>query len=112
MATARTQLLPRCCWTSHTRAEPPSRNISTALKIAGRWPCGNSMSTTGPVMAITRPVVGAATDMFCVVPPVRSGRLRAGCDLDHLASDVCLANFLVGQGQVVDEFLRVLGRAL
>ena len=30
------------------------RSISTALKMAGSCPAGNSMSTTGPVMAMTR----------------------------------------------------------
>src|SRR3954447_15386340 len=112
MATARTQLLPRCCWTSHTRAEPPSRSISTALKIAGRWPCGNSMSTTGPVIAITRPVVGAATAILCLLLLPRSGRFGPGRDLDHLARDVRLANLVVGEGQVLDELLRVLGGVL
>ena len=39
-----------------------------ALKMAGSWPAGNSMSTTGPVMAMTArclPVagMGAATAM-------------------------------------------------
>jgi len=31
IATARTQLLPRCCWTSQTRSSWPSRWIATAL---------------------------------------------------------------------------------
>src|SRR3954453_16607111 len=112
MATARTQLLPRCCWTSHTRGSKPSRSISTALKIAGRWPCGNSMSTTGPVIAITRPVVGAATAIASLLLLPRSRRLGAGRDLDHLARDVRLANLVVGEGQIFDELLRVLGRVL
>src|SRR3954451_20257037 len=111
IATARTQLLPRCCWTSHTSGEP-SRSISTALKIAGRWPCGNSMSTTGPVIAITRPVVGAATAIACLLLLPRSRRFGAGRDLDHLARDVRLANLVVGESQVLDELLRVLGRVL
>ena len=65
MATARTQLLPRCCWTSQVSGSWPSRMISTALKIAGRCPAGNSMSTTGPVIWITRPfVLGAAVAMI------------------------------------------------
>ena len=60
IATARTQLLPRCCWTSHTSESWPSRRISTALKMAGSLPAGNSMSTTGPVIWITRPFADAA----------------------------------------------------
>ena len=31
IATLRTQLLPRCCCTSHTRLSRPGRSISTAL---------------------------------------------------------------------------------
>ena len=31
MATLRTQLLPRCCWTSQTILTPSPRTISTAL---------------------------------------------------------------------------------
>jgi hypothetical protein len=64
IATARTQLLPRCCWTSHTSGVSPSRRISTALRIEGSCPAGNSMSTTGPVIWITRPfAAGAAVAM-------------------------------------------------
>src|SRR3954447_2972917 len=107
IATARTQLLPRCCCTSHTRGSAPWRSISTALKIAGRRPCGNSMSTTGPVIAITRPVVGAATAMVLVLLLARSGRFGPGRDLDHLARDVRLANLVVGESQVLDQFLGV-----
>ena len=59
IATARTQLLPRCCWTSQMSGSWPSRWISTALKMAGRPPAGNSMSTTGPVIWITLPVASA-----------------------------------------------------
>ena len=113
---ARTQLLPRCCWTSHDERLLPSRWISTALKIAGSWPAGNSMSTTGPVIC-DRPVpvaVGAAVAMVVVDASscARQRRLRAGRDLDHLAGDVGLANLVVGQGQVLDELLGVLGRVL
>ena len=55
MATVRTQLLPRCCWTSQVTRRRPWSTSTTALKMAGSWPGGNSMSTTGPVMAMTRP---------------------------------------------------------
>ena len=54
MATARTQLLPRCCWTSHTSGRAVTLSISTALKMAGSCPAGNSMSTTGPVIGDDR----------------------------------------------------------
>ena len=66
MATARTQLLPRCCWTSQVSGSWPSRRISTALRIVGSSPAGNSMSTTGPVIWMTRPdAAGAAVAMWC-----------------------------------------------
>ena len=35
---------------------------------------------------------------------------RAGGDLDHFAGDVGLANLVVGQRQVLDQFLCVVGR--
>src|SRR4051812_42560169 len=113
MATVRTQSLPRCCCTSHTR-DPPSRSISTALKIAGSCPDGNSMSTTGPVIAMTLPVappavLGFSGDAMAMGNgSSRSGGVRAGGDLDHFAGDVCLANLVVGQRQVLDQFLCVL----
>src|SRR3954451_4093400 len=113
MATVRTQSLPRCCCTSQTRTEP-SCWISTALKIAGSCPEGNSMSTTGPVMAMTLPVappavLGFSGDAMAMGNgSSRSGGVRAGGDLDHFAGDVCLANLVVGQRQVLDQFLCVL----
>ena len=67
IATARTQLLPRCCWTSHTSGSWPSRMISTALKMDGSLPAGNSMSTTGPVIWITRPFADAAAVAMLVI---------------------------------------------
>ena len=50
---------------------------------------------------------------WCLLRPVRrvSG-VRAGRDLDHLAGDVGLADLVVREGQVLDEFLGVLGRVL
>src|ERR1035437_5038832 len=72
------------------------------------------MSTTGPVIWITRPVaVGAAVAMVGVVPPARlAPGPGAGRDLDHLAGDVGLADLVVGEGEVVDQLFRVLGGAL
>src|SRR5689334_14035673 len=70
------------------------------------------MSTTGPVIWMTWPVVdGAAVAMgwwaSCALPGLCAGR-----DLDHLAGDVGLADLVVGEGQVLDELLGVLGRVL
>src|ERR1035437_3029239 len=72
------------------------------------------MSTTGPVIWITRPVaVGAAVAIVGVGPPARlAPSLGAGRDLDHLAGDVCLADLVVREGEVVDQLFRVLRGAL
>src|SRR5450756_2095016 len=69
------------------------------------------MSTTGPVIWITRPVaVGAAVAMVGVVPPARlAPGPGAGRDLDHLAGDVGLADLVVREGEVVDQLLPVRG---
>ena len=74
MATVRTQLLPRCCCTSQMMESPFSRSTVTALKIDGSLPAGNSMSMTGPVMAMTLPTApfvvflsGAAMAMWWVL---------------------------------------------
>src|SRR3954452_9428373 len=89
--------------------------------MAGSWPAGNSMSTTGPVIWITLPVApvglvgasGAAVAMGVVASSgPASTVLDAGCDLDHLAGDVRLADLVVRQRQVVDQALGVLGRVL
>src|SRR5687768_14257712 len=74
------------------------------------------MSTTGPVIWMTRPVaVGVAVGMVCRVPPgwaSRLARLRAGRDLDHFAGDVRLADLVVRERQVLHELVGVLGRVL
>src|SRR5436190_22737734 len=83
--------------------------------MPGRPPAGNSMSTTGPVIWMTRPVVAGAAVAMSGMPPasfVISASVRAGRDLDHLAGDIGLADLVVGQRQVLDELLSVLGRVL
>src|SRR4051794_5219899 len=39
-------------------------------------------------------------------------RLSAGGDLDHFARDVRLTNLVVGEGEVLDQFLGIVGRVL
>src|SRR3990172_5174134 len=82
--------------------------------MAGRPPAGNSTSTTGPVIWMTRPVAGilAMAIGVCASWLASLAPLGAGRDLDHLARDVGLADLVVGQGQVVDEVLGVVGRIL
>src|SRR5258706_12540402 len=68
------------------------------------------MSTTGPVIWITRPVaVGAAVGMGWLLRSASAG-LGAGRDLDHFAGDVRLANLVVGKRVVLDEGLGIVGR--
>src|SRR6185295_11442313 len=114
MATERTQLLPRCWATSHTSGSWPSRSISTAFRIAGSAPAGNSMSTTGPVIWMTCPsLMGGALAMSVSSSWVLdSARSRAGRDFDHLAGDVGLADLVVRQREVVDQLLGILSRIL
>src|SRR6478735_7052369 len=83
--------------------------------MPGSWPAGNSMSTTGPVIWMTRPSPAEAAMVMsvgasCVL--AASASVRAGRDLDHLAGDVRLANLVVRKGQVFDELFGVLGRVL
>src|SRR6478735_8850278 len=83
--------------------------------MPGSWPAGNSMSTTGPVIWMTRPSPAEAAMVMsvgasCVL--AASASVRAGRDLDHLAGDVRLANLVVREGQVFDELFCVLGRVL
>src|SRR3954454_1635634 len=83
--------------------------------MAGSAPAGNAMSTTGPVIWMTSPVAGgAAVAMGFQLPPVSraSAGVGAGRDLDHLASDVGLADLVVGERQILDEVLGVLGGVL
>src|SRR5215210_5376778 len=71
------------------------------------------MSTTGPVIWITWPVVrGAATAMGVRSLLSALPGLRAGRDLDHLAGDIGLADLVVREGQVLDELVGILGRVL
>src|SRR5262245_43367795 len=70
------------------------------------------MSTTGPVIWMTWPVVAVAPlamggSASCALPGLRAGR-----DLDHLAGDVGLADLVVFEGQVLDELFGVLRRVL
>src|SRR5919106_4881677 len=81
--------------------------------MLGSWPAGNSMSTTGPVIWMTRPVaVGAALAMGGFASCSASAGVGARRDLDHLAGDVGLTDLVVRKCQVLDELLGVLGRVL
>jgi len=55
--TARTQLLPVCCWTSAMIVVPSSWVTRSAPKIVGSFPSGNWTSSTGPMIWTIWPVV-------------------------------------------------------
>src|SRR4249919_4098621 len=83
--------------------------------MPGSWPAGNSMSTTGAVIWMTRPspaevAVVMSVGASCVL--AASASVRAGRDLDHLAGDVRLADLVIRESQVLDELFGVLGRVL
>ena len=83
--------------------------------VDGRQLAGRELDVDdGPVIWMTRPGrwAGAAVAMVsvCLLRPERQRALRAGRDLDHLAGDVRLADLVVGERQVLDELLGVLGR--
>src|SRR3954454_4899445 len=82
--------------------------------MPGSWPAGNSMSTTGPVIWMTRPSPAGAAIVMSVMPPesCASASVRAGRDLDHLAGAVGLAGLVVREREVLDELLGVLGGVL
>ena len=104
---------PSCCpgaAAPRTPAGRPRAVISTALKMAGSSPCGNSMSTTGPGDGDhVRPGLVCWVRLQPWSVRTSSGAQNAvgACgDLDHLAGDVRLANLVVGKGQVLDQLLR------
>src|SRR5947209_830932 len=80
--------------------------------MLGSWSAGNSMSTTLPRTCTTVPLVRV------VVGAAKSGLLRlrlagrAGDYLENLGRDRRLANFVVGQGQVRDQVVGVVGGVL
>src|SRR3954453_19760449 len=68
------------------------------------------MSTTGPVIWMTRPMPGAVAVAMTWVPPAFGTRLlgvRPGGDHDHLSGDVGLADLVVREGVLLDEIVRV-----
>src|SRR5262249_24143059 len=110
IAMVRTVDSPRCCATSSTRRLLPFL-VSSALRIAGRWP-SNCTSTTAPVTWVTRPIWLAAVAMDCSPSKSALDRLSAGDDLNQLLRDVGLAGPVVNQGLLADHFACVARRAV
>src|SRR5665213_1058008 len=114
IAMVRTVYSPRCWATSSTRRLPPFC-VSSAFRMAGRWP-SNCTSTTAPMTCVMRPVwlAGVAIKISpsnsCLKRPLRlSQRLGAGDDLDQLLGDHRLAGSVVDQGLLADHVAGVAG---
>src|SRR3954451_1290352 len=146
IATVRTVDSPRCCATSSTRRPfglvsvfNPALLVSSAFRIAGRWP-SNCTSTTAPMTWVIFPVATAMSSSFAVpLMPAKaaiqffpcgpgsplsrgradgearvssSQRLGAGDDLDQLLGDHRLARAVVGERLLADHFAGVARRVV
>src|SRR5262245_56909744 len=102
IATVRTVDSPRC-WATSSTSRLPWFLVSSALRIAGRWP-SNCTSTTAPMTWVMRPttLVGVAmnsprSSLTTSVAASGSQRLGAGNDLDQFLGDHSLAGAVVAQ---------------
>src|SRR2546423_232708 len=107
IATVRTVDSPRCWATSSTRRLPWFL-VSSALRIAGRWP-SNCTSTTAPMTWVTRPTTLVAVAILFPAPCTSSQRLRPGDDLDQLLGDHGLAGAVVLERLRPDHLAGVAG---
>src|SRR5678815_4445131 len=79
--------------------------------MAGSLSAGNSTSTTLPSTCVTRPSVRtAAVVMVNLSPRARSERSRPGDDLEYLRRDRTLTGLVVGQCQIVQQVVGIVGR--
>src|SRR5690242_9968453 len=112
IATVRTVDSPRCCATSSTRRLPPLV-VSSAFRIAGRWP-SNCTSTTAPMTWVMRPT-GLAISSSQKSKNSERQTLQGfgtGDDLDQLLGDHRLARAVVGDGLLADHFAGIAGRVV
>src|SRR6266581_1093924 len=117
IATVRTVDSPRCCATSSTR-RLPWLLVSSAFRIAGRWP-SNCTSTTAPMTWVMRPVwlAGVAINSLlririCVRQLIALAPLHclgAGDDFDQLLGNLGLTGAVVDQGLLADHVAGVAG---
>src|SRR5882757_2204144 len=122
IAIVRTEFTPRC-WATSRISRWSRFLVSSALRIAGRWP-SNCTSTTAPMTWRTRPITLVAivpvSYFFAflgrcwTVADARSNlhdfvlqRLGAGDDLDQFLGDIRLAQAIVAQVQLVDHLAGV-----
>src|SRR5690606_24363589 len=90
---------------------PSSKSISTAKRISGNSPGGNSMSTTGPATLTMRPlpVLSAIVNCSSLVSDLLGQRLGAADDLGDGGGDLGLPCPVGADGQDPDEFLGIFG---
>src|ERR1700722_7631544 len=121
MHTQRTRPSPICWATSAVTVSvvpSSSRSISTAMLISGNAWGGNSTSTTGPVIATTRPssncALAACVSSVIVVTESSSlrvaERLGPADDFHDLCRDRVLAGAVHDATQRSDELVRVVRR--
>src|SRR4029077_9707336 len=117
IATGRTVDSPRCCATSSTRRPVgllsvfnPALLVSSAFRIAGRWP-SNCTSTTAPMTWVIFPVATAmsSSQSKLAAPRRPLQRLGAGDDLDQFLGDHRLAGAVVGERLLADHFAGIAG---
>src|SRR5436190_17224100 len=106
MQMARTRPSPICCATSAVivTSSPSIVTVnSMAWLISGRWPRGNSTSTTGPAIETTRPSLssGASADVLASVTVIAVSSECSGGRAEQ-----------VGRTGVVDQEVLVTGRRL
>src|SRR5476651_1823292 len=107
MAMARTAFSPRCCATSNTRrtCRPVLASmflVSSAFRMAGSWPSGNSTSTTAPMTWLRRPFALLMVSTFL-------NSCGAGDDFNQLLGDLRLAGTVHLDGEGLDHVARVAG---
>src|SRR6266536_3360702 len=118
IAMVRTVDSPRCCATSSTR-RLPLLVVSSAFRIAGRWP-SNCTSTTAPMTWVIFPV---ALAMWSSLPfrvssrrfPEQRHRLEcfsARDDLDQFLGDHRLARAIVDQRLLADHVAGIARRVV
>src|SRR4051812_26855336 len=118
IAMARTVDSPRCWATSRTR-RLPWLVVSSAFRIAGRWP-SNCTSTTAPMTWVIFPVAMAMwSSLRFRFSSRRLDRQRpplecfgAGDDLDQFPGDHRLARAVVDQRLLADHVAGIAGRVI
>src|SRR5579872_6812467 len=105
IAIVRTVDSPRCWATSRTRRLPPFL-VSSAFRIAGRWP-SNCTSTTAPMTWVIFPTAFWVVAMSSSLRELK--RFRAGDDLDQFFGDHCLTRAVIDERLLANHFAGIAG---